>query len=252
MSAQLSWKLAKTRLRLSLSFVALIVSFAVYAADSAPVALLGNELKALCTIDHSTAQKCAGYIAGVADELMILVRDTGKLPGKNPAFPNSNCIRKTSAIPLVELVALTLGVLDAEPKNLTEPAFAVAEDTFIHRCGQAKSAQTAITSVNVFADGSRLKVMCASSSADDRLQCVGYIRAVADNTLILIKNPKVKVLGDCAPVWRTPEQAVDLTIRYLDAHPKSLPQAAPTVIRAALLPPSCPIAPIVSPPAGAR
>lgn len=224
-----------------------IIGHAYGAGTPAPVPLTGNELKALCTIDTSTMQICAGYVAGISDEMEITALGAARMKGADAAALMAPCPGKQMA----ELIASTVRELDARPQALNDPAPTTVQFALHPPLGCGRSGPSS-PEARVFADGARLKGFCIGSDRNDRLQCEGYIRAVADATLLLLNNATVRSFKSCAPTWQTPDQAVSATIVYLNAHPEHGKVPAPTLIRAALLPPACPVAPVSTSPASPR
>ncbi len=223
--------------------LALAITAHAYAGTPAPVPLTGSELKALCTIDTATMQICAGYVAGVSDEMELDAQGGAKM-GANAAALMAPCPGKQMA----KLITSTLKELNTRPQALSNPALTAVQFA-LHPplgCGSPSSSEEHF--ITLFAVGARLKGFCSGSDHNYRLQCEGYIRAVADATLLLLNKAKGKVGPNCAPTWQTPDQAVGATIVYLNAHPEHGKVPAPTLIHAALLPPSCPLAPISTAP----
>jgi Rap1a immunity proteins len=223
--------------------LALAIAAHTYAGTSAPVPLTGSELKALCTIDTSTMQICAGYVAGVSDEMEVDAQGTTQVMGANAAALMAPCPGKQMA----ELITSTLKELDTRPQALSNPALTAVQFALHPPLGCGSPHPSSSEEHTLFVVGSRLKGFCNGSDRNYRLQCEGYIRAVADATLLLLNKAKGKVGPNCAPTWQTPDQAVGATIVYLNAHPEHENVPAPTLIDAALLPPSCPLAPVVTP-----
>jgi Rap1a immunity proteins len=217
--------------------LALVITAHAYAGTSVPVPLTKSELKALCTIDASTLQICSGYVAGVSDELETTSKEAARTLGLPEAAALAPCPGKQMA----ELVISLLAELNASPNGLSDPALAAVEDT-LHLPFGCHGSQPS-SSITLFADGARLKAFCTGSNRNERLQCEGYIRAVADATLRVLNSPKVRLLKNCMPAWQTPDQAVSASIVYLNAHPEHEKVPAPTLVQAALLPPSCMLAP---------
>jgi hypothetical protein len=211
-----------------------------YAGTPAPFALTGSELKALCTVDASTLQICVGYVAGVSDEL----ESTSQGLDAATAALVAPCPGKQMA----ELVASTLKELNARPGALTDPALSAVQFA-LHPPLGCDDAHPSKSKMSYFADGARLNGFCIGSDRNERLQCEGYIRAVADATLRVLKDPRVRSLKSCTPTWQTPDQAISATIVYLNAHPEHGKVPAPTLIQAALLPPACLLAPVSTSPA---
>jgi hypothetical protein len=226
--------------------LALAITAHAYAGTPAPVPLTGSELKALCTIDTATMQICAGYVAGVSDEMELDAQGAAQMMGANAAALMAPCPGKQMA----ELITSTLKELDARPQALSNPAL-TAVHFALHPplgCGSPHPSSSEEHFITLFADGARLKGFCNGSDRNDRLQCEGYIRAVADATLLLLSDAKSKVPSSCTPTWQTPDQAVSATIVYLNGHPEHGKVPAPTLIHTALLPPSCPLAPVSTAP----
>jgi Rap1a immunity proteins len=225
--------------------LALVIAAHAYAATSAPVLLTGSELRTLCTIDASTLQICVGYIAGISDELEVMVKETAR----TPALGLGSAVTLMAPCPgkqMSELIASTLKELNARPNALNDSAIPAVESALHPRlgCGSHPPEERFIT---LFADGARLKGFCIGSDRNERLQCEGYIRAVADTALRLLNSAQMRSLTrtpefkSCTPTWQTPDQAVDATIVYLNAHPEQGKAPASTLIEAALSPPSCPL-----------
>jgi hypothetical protein len=229
--------------------LALVITAPAYAGTLAPVPLTGNELKALCTIDVSTMQICVGYVAGVSDDLEITSQSAVQTMGADAGALFAPCPGKQMA----ELVASTLKELDGLPKAaLNDPAL-MAVRFALHPlplgCGDSGPSSP---EASIFADCDRLKLFCTGNDRNERLQCQGYIRAVADAMLRVLNDARVRLSKSCTPTWQTPDQAVGATIVYLNAHPEHGKVSAPTLIQAALLPPACPLAPVSTPPASSR
>jgi len=217
-----------------------ITAHAAAASTPAPMLLTGSELKALCTIDSSTMHICAGYVAGVSDDLEITSQEAARTLGTAGAAFLAPCPGKQMA----ELVASTLKELEARPP--TDPALTTVQFALVQPLGCDRSHPS--TDIVLFADGDRLKGFCTGSDRDLRLQCEGYIRGVADSLLKVLSQPTAQAFKSCAPTWQTPDQAASATIVYLNAHPEHGKVPAPTLISAALLSPSCPLAPISASP----
>jgi hypothetical protein len=207
-------------------------------AGTTPDLLTGGELKALCTINVSTVQICAGYIAGSSDEL----ESTAQGLDAAAAALVAPCPGKQ----LSELVVLTLKELST-PKALSDPAITAVQLALHLLLGCDPYPST--FEASYFANGVHLMRFCTGNDRNERLQCEGYIRAAADWTLRLLKDPRARSFKACTPTWQTPDQAVSATIDYLKAHPEHVQQVpAPTLIHAALLPSSCPLAPTATSP----
>jgi hypothetical protein len=219
--------------------LALAVATRAYADTPVPVPLTGSELKALCTIDTSTMQICAGYIAGVSDDLEITSQGASRTTGAAAAALVAPCPGKQMA----ELVASTLKELNA--RALSDPAL-TAVQLALHPPLGCDGSHPPSSDIILFADAASLKGFCTGSDRNLRLQCEGYIRAIADVLLRNLNHPTARAFKSCTPTWQTPDQAVSATIVYLNAHPENGKAPASTLIAAALLPPSCPLAPIPS------
>ena len=164
--------------------VALALVITVRAHGGVPAPLTRGELKALCTIDASATQTCVGYIAGVSDELSTTVWHLGDAKATALVAP---CPGNQMA----ELLISLLTDLDAGPNSsLSDPALPTVQ-FILHPPLGCRGSRPALPSITVFADGARLKAFCTGSDRDERLQCEGYIRAVADMTLRVLLNPKV-------------------------------------------------------------
>jgi hypothetical protein len=151
---------------------------------------------------------------------------------------------------MAELATSLLTELYGSPNSSDAPALPLVEHILHLPYGCHGSHPS--SSITLFADGARLKETCTGSDRNDRLQCEGYIRAVTDAMLRLFNNPKVQLLKNCTPTWETPDQAVSASIVYLNAHPEHGKAPAPTLISAALMPPSCLLAPKVTSPASPK
>lgn len=218
--------------------LALAVAAHAYAGTPAPVPLTGSELKALCTIDTSTMQICVGYVAGVSDDLEMTSQETTSIIGADAAALIAPCPGKQMA----ELVASTLKELDALPNALNDPALKAVRFA-LHPplgCDSSHPSPSEERSITLFADGARLKEFCTGSDRNLRLECEGYIRAIADQLLMVLNRARVQ---GCAPTWHTPDQAISAGIRYLNAHREHGAQPASTLIWLALSSPSCPLDP---------
>jgi hypothetical protein len=222
-----------------LAVLAFAISGRVHAGSPTPTLLTGGELEALCTINMSTTQICAGYIAGSSDELESVSQGLGE-PAAALAAP---CPGRQ----LAELVASTVKELSGRPNAKSDPALTAVQSALHPPLGCDPHPST--SEASYFADGARLWGFCTGNDRNERLQCEGYIRAVADATLRLLEHPRARSFKSCRPTWQAPDQAVSATIAYLKAHPEHAQVPAPTVIHAALVPSSCPLAPIVTPPA---
>lgn len=186
--------------------LALAITAHAYAGTSAPVPLTGSELKALCTIDTSTMQICAGYVAGVSDDMEVDAQGT---TGANAAALMAPCPGKQMA----ELITSTLKELDTRPQALSSPALTAVQFALHPTLGCGSPHPSSSEEHTLFAVGARLKGFCNGSDRNYRLQCEGYIRAVGDATLLLLNKAKGKVGPNCAPTWQTPNQAVGATNR---------------------------------------
>src|SRR5262249_2541491 len=134
------------------------------------------------------------------------------------------------------------------PSALSAPALATVR-LALHPplgCGHSRPASSEPNSIGYFANGARLREFCAGSDRNKRLECEGYIRAVTDGLLTTLTDLLPRpLLNICAPTWQTPDQAVSATIVFLNGHPEQGETTpAPTLIAAALVPPSCPLAPV--------
>jgi hypothetical protein len=101
-----------------LAVLASAISGHVYAGAPTPTLLTGGELKALCTVNVSTMQICAGYVAGSSDELQSTAQGLDAVAAALVA----PCPGKQ----LAELVAATLKELSA-PKALTDAALTAVQ-----------------------------------------------------------------------------------------------------------------------------
>jgi hypothetical protein len=198
--------------------LSIAITVPVYAGTLTPVPLTGNELKALCTIDASTMQICGGYVAGYSDELESTSQGVARTVGADAAALMAPCPGKQ----LAELVASTLKELNARPQALSDPALTAVQFALhpLLGCDGSHPSSSDERYITLFADGDRLNGFCIGSDRNDRLQCEGYIRAVADATLRLLNNATIRSFKSCAPTWQTPDQAVSATIVYLNAHPE--------------------------------
>jgi hypothetical protein len=248
MATQLSTPARHRKTAMSLfrsAILALAMAAPADADTPAPIPLTGSELKALCTIDISTMQICAGYVAGVSDELEITSHEAARIVGAGAAAMLAPCAGKQMA----ELVASTLKELDTRP--LSDPALTAVQFA-LHPPLGCDGSHPSSSDIILFADGARLMGFCTGSDRNLRLQCEGYIRAVADELLKVLNDARARSFKGCVPTWQTPDQAESATIVYLNAHPEHGKAPAPTLIGAALLSPSCPLAPVSRPPASAR
>lgn len=219
--------------------LALAVATHAYAGTPAPVPLTGSEFKALCTIDTSTMQICAGYVAGVSDELEITSQTAAQTMGADAGALFAPCPGKQ----MPELVASTLKEIGSLPNAQNDPALKAVRFA-LHPplgCDSSHPSSSKERSITLFADGARLKGFCTGRDRNLRLQCEGYIRAIADQLLMVLNDARVRSLEGCAPTWRTPDEALSAGIRYLNAHPEHGAQPGSMLIRLALLPPSCAI-----------
>ena len=171
----------------------LAITAHAYSGTPAPVLLTGNELKALCTIDTATMQICAGYVAGVSDEMELTAQGAAQIIGADAAALMAPCPGKQ----LAELITSTLKELDARPQALSNPAL-TAVNLALHPplgCGSPPHPSSSEEHfITLFADGARLKGFCNGSDRNDRLQCEGYIRAVADWALRILNDPNSPLL----------------------------------------------------------
>jgi hypothetical protein len=223
--------------------LALAIITTAYASTPAPVPLTGGELKALCTTNLTTIQRCAGYVAGVSDEMELIAKGAARLPG------GAGFIALAAPCPgkqLAEQVAATLKELNTSPNALRDTAFWAVQSALHPPLGCDGSGPSS-PEISVFADGGRLKQFCTGDDRNERLQCDGYIRAVTDEMLIVLKRPAVRNFASCTPTWQTSDQAVSATIVYLNAHAEQEKSPAPNLIEAALFSPSCPLSPVTTP-----
>lgn len=227
--------------------LALVITATAYASTTpTPIPLTGSDLKTLCTVNPSTMQICAGYFAGASDELELTSLGAARTMGADTAALSAPCPGKQ----LPELTASALKELNAHPTALSGPALATAEGA-LHPplgCDGSRPSTSEANAISYFADGDQLKAFCTGSDPNERLQCEGYIRAITDELLRAFNDRLVRENKSCTPTWQTSDQAVSATIVYLNTHLEHGKVPAPTLIWAALLSPSCPLAPVSTAP----